>query len=289
MPGRTHTHRHTRAHLYKIPSSFFSHLNSLFVISAVCLATRMLWMSGAYVSVRACVWLLSVGVDFHSIVTIRRLEFNLNEMWQMGKNVEFERARENPMSECGGSAAQIDTHFFISFARSISLQLHWGMLPSFLLSLLSLSFFRWLLADIPRWSASLHTIYALTCQANKLFVLLFVVRFFGNCWIEYIHGKRGTDRRFMCVVWVKAKSCAGARVEARNKKRDNTFFMQSSAYNNMARAYIKKIIIITYTCMRCIHKAGANQFFHFCMLIKRANIFISSLFAMQSANLVVCF
>lgn len=87
----------------------------------------------------------------------------------MGKNVEFERARENPMSECGGSAAQIDTHFFISFARSISLQLHWGMWPSF---------FRWLLADIPRWSASLHTIYALTCQANKLFVLLFVVRFF---------------------------------------------------------------------------------------------------------------
>lgn len=108
----------TRAYIYKIPSLLllFLNLNSLFVWLLVCCGCAV-----RCVRVRVCAYvrLLSVGVDFHSIVTLRRLEFNLNEMWQMGKNCRI-CTRESPMSECGGSAAQIDT-LFLSLFLSLSL------------------------------------------------------------------------------------------------------------------------------------------------------------------------
>lgn len=237
MPGRAHTR------LYR---KFLRCCCWFFFISfefAVCYFCCLAGCSYAVDERCVCVRALSVGVDFHSIVTIRRLEFNLNEMWQMGKNVEFEAARERAPWVNVVEVLPKSIHIFSSLSLFPSVANIGYASVIFVVSPLSLSFFRWLLADIPRWSASLHTIYASTYQANKLFVLLFVVPLFFGKNVElntYVEKERQTERskRFMCVVWVRAKR-TGYTVERRNKK-ETQHFLCNKVRTITWRAYIKK-------------------------------------------------
>lgn len=184
----THAHAHTHSHTHSYKSvcmyvyvCVFFQICCLLFLLFVWLLVRCMDVQCVRVLVCVCESLLLFecgGADFHSIVVIRRLEFNLNEMWQMGKKMYgiCTRTRERSIEWMWWKSCPNRYIFFrcISFPLSCPLAHHSVLLFRFcmavvvvvvLLLLFSvvvlsslLSFFHRLFADIPRWSASLHTI-----------------------------------------------------------------------------------------------------------------------------------